>query len=368
MTKKRFSLLIDVEDNSTPKEQEQYIFTPRQNVNRDDNDRPRFSILEPEKTKEELEQDQLYSGDYVRFFGQYGTVLRAHMATRSYGITIDMRDTQKDKSSKVQFEAEVTIRRFPDLGYFEYKIKKDNIFINKHAPKTLAEKLSIETLKALYPLEIKTTLNNEFLDVINHKEILERWATIKAQLQKEYTGNAITQYITKFEAMLNQKYRLLHSLKQEVFYTLLFQDIYTQYGDALKKESTINFPVRGFQNSLVFKGIQRINKKKTYYNTALACFESQLENGATQATLNVEYDLDGNTFLLENVVAKCAIINNNSVIKTVNASIYHLKEKPTIYCSFEDMRDDILRRQRAIRKEEYKGLTLKQRLYKWFNT
>ncbi|MGG6231134.1 hypothetical protein [Tenacibaculum sp. SDUM215027] len=327
----------------------------------------KLSILKPEKSKEELKQERLYSGDYVSFSKQFGTSLRGYQYTRTYSVAIDLFDVQKDKSSKVQFEAEVTIRKFPELGYYEYSIKKDNIFINKRYPKTLIEKLSVITSEVLYPLEVQTTLSNELLDIINHKEILERWKKIKVQLQREYTGNAIDQYITKFEAKLHQKYRLLHSLNHEIFYTLLFQDIYTKYDDTLEKKATINFPVLGFKTPINFKGNQKINKKKTYYNTALACFESHIESGATQATLNVENDLDGNTFLLENIIAKCTIKNNKTVIKTVNASIYHLKEKPTIRRSFKEMRDDIRRRHRKIRKEKNKELTLKQRFIKWLD-
>lgn len=327
----------------------------------------KLSILEPEKSEEELQQEHLYSGDYVNFSKQFGTSLRGHQYTRTYGVAIDFFDIQKDKSSKVQFEAEVTIRKFPELGYYEYSIKKDNIFINKRSPKTLIEKLSVITSEVLYPLEVQTTLSNELLDIINHKEILERWKKIKEQLQREYTGNAIDLYITKFEAKLYKKYRLLHSLNHEIFYTLLFQDIYTKYGDTLEKKAAINFPVLGFKNPINFTGTQKINKKRTYYNTALACFESHIENGAVQATLNVENDLDGNTFLLENIIAKCTIKNNKTVIKTVNASIYHLKEKPTIRRSFIEMRDDIRRRHRKIRKEKNKELTLKQRFIKWLD-
>ncbi|MGG6231129.1 hypothetical protein [Tenacibaculum sp. SDUM215027] len=75
----------------------------------------KLSILEPEKTKEELQQEHLYSGDYVSFSKHFGTSLRGHQYTRTYGVAIDFFDVQKDKTSKEQFEAEVTIRKLHGL-------------------------------------------------------------------------------------------------------------------------------------------------------------------------------------------------------------------------------------------------------------
>lgn len=331
----------------------------------------KFSLLnidENEKTVEDTQQEQLYIGKNVSFAKNYTTPLYGHMFTRTYGVSIDMYDVKKDKLSKVQFEAEVTIRKFPEEGVFEYKIKKDAIYINKRTPKTVVEKLSIKTLEALYPLKIKTTLKNELLEIINHKEILERWQKIKVQLQKEYTGKAITQYISKFETKLHQKYSLLESLKQEVFYTLLFHDIYTKYDSSLQKETIIAFPVLGFKKPLQFKGIQKIHKQKTYYNTANVRFNAQINSTPIQANLNIEYDLNGNTFLLENAIAKCSIKHNEVILKTVQATLYDLKEKPTIHRSFDDMSADIKQRKRAQKKEENKNTTIKQRFYKWLNT
>lgn len=224
----------------------------------------KFTLREVEKTEQTLQQEQLYTGKHVNFANGYATPLYGHMYTCTYEASIDMYDAQKNKNAKTQFEAEVTIRKFPEEGVFEYKIKKTAIYINKRTPKTVVEKLTIKTLNVLYPLEIQTTLTNELIKIINHKEILERWAKIKTQLKKEYTGKAITNYIAKFESKLHQKHSLLASLKQEIFYTLLFHNVYTKYNASLTKEARIAFPVQGFKNPLVFNGIQKIHKQKTY--------------------------------------------------------------------------------------------------------
>lgn len=335
----------------------------------------KLSIVEPQKEEQDLGYGQLYSDQYARHAKAYRVPFyEGHLFTRTYGVAIEMYDGQKDKKSQVQFEAEITMRKFLEEGCLEYKIKKNHIFINKRTPKTLVEKLSVKTLEALYPLEIQTTLKNELQQIINHEEILERWQKIKMQLQKEYIGKAITQYINAFETKISNNYILLQSLKHEVFYTLLFHDIYAHYdissqkvNTSLQKEATIAFPVLGFKSPLLFKGIQKINKYKTYYNTANSYFNAQIDNKPITAKLDVEYDLDGISFLLENIIAKCHIKHNSTIIKTVNASIFHLKEKPTILKSLEEMQDDINRRENAKKDEENKDLTLKQRFTKWLN-
>lgn len=334
----------------------------------------RFSLLnidendENENTNAVIQQEQLDSTKYVNFARNRATPLYGHMHTRTYGVATSMYDAQKDKTAKVQFDAEVTVRKFPEEGVLEYKIKKDKLFINKREPKTVVEKLSVKTLEALYPLEVQTTLTNELVKILNHEEILARWEKIKIQLKKEYIGEAFNLYITKYDTTLRQKHNLLRTLKQEVFYTLLFHDIYTNYNSELEKKTTIAFPVQGFKNALVFNGVQKINKLKTYYNTANFNFNAQVNNAPIAASLEVTYDLDGNTFLLENATAKCVIKHNDTVLKRVETTIYHLKEKPTIQRSFETMRADIKQREKAQKEEENKNRTLKQRFNKWLNS
>ncbi|MFL0085125.1 hypothetical protein R5N98_05415 [Tenacibaculum maritimum] len=327
----------------------------------------KYSILAPEKSKKDLQEEQLYSNKQVSFSQRYATFLRGHMFVQSYGVSTKIYDAQKNKRSEVQFDAEVTMRQFPDLGYFEYMIKKEKIFINKQVPKTLVEKLAIITSKALYPLKIKTSFKNELLSIVNHDEVVARWENIKIQLQKEYEGEAFTLYIKKFESALYKESSLLASLKREAFYVLLFHDTYTMYDEKLQKEAEIHFPVSGFKVPLVFKGIQKISKYRTYYDMVLTRFESMVSNTTTQATLNVEFDLDNNTFLLKNAIANCNIKNNETILKTVTTTVYHLTEKPTKYYSFEEQKKDIKQRQKAIQKEKNKDLTLKQRFYNWLN-
>lgn len=281
MAKKRFSLLID-DDTPTPKEQEQYIFTSRQNINRDDDERPRLSLLEPKKTEEEIQQKRIYTGNHINFRRNYSTSLRGHMFTRTYGVETVMHDTQKDKTSTIQFDTEITIRQFPDWGYFEYKIKRENVFINKRAPKTFIEKLAVTTSKALYPLEVQTTLSNELLKIINHQDIIKRWAKIKATLQKEYTGKVMASYITKFEKQIKNPQALLLTLKHESFYTLLFHDIYTTYGEALQKNATEN-TITILDHSITNIVVPIENQLGGHANTrTVAQVESELQQAKTK--------------------------------------------------------------------------------------
>ena len=165
-----------------------------------------------------------------------------------------------------------------------------------------------------------------------------------------------------------QKHYLLSSFKQEVFYTLLFHNIYKGYNTSLEKKVEMQFPILSFKNPLIFKATQKINKYKTYYNTAHITLDSKIKNNTTEAILKVEYDLDSSSFLLQNTIAECNIIYQDTIVKKIKATVYHLREKPTVRKSFNDMEDDLKRRKKAQKKEENKSLTTKQRFYKWLNS
>lgn len=326
------------------------------------------SFIEKNKTENNILDNQLYTDQKIRVKKEPFTLLSGHLYTRTYGVTIHITDAQKEKTSRVQFETGITLRRYPEEKCFEYTIKRDKIFINKRAPKKIVEILSIKTQAVLYPLQLKTTFGNELLDIINYEEIITRWKKVKQQLQKEYTGKAFTQYITKFETNLLQKHYLLSSFKQEVFYTLLFHNVYKGYNTSLEKKVEMQFPILSFKNPLIFKATQKINNYKTYYNTAHITLDSKIKNNTTEAILKVEYDLDSSSFLLQNTIAECSIKHQDTLVKKIKATVYHLREKPTVRQSFDDMEDDLKRRKKALKKEENKNLTTKQRFYKWLNS
>ncbi|MFV0345695.1 MAG: hypothetical protein ACK5IQ_05540 [Bacteroidales bacterium] len=177
-------------------------------------------------------------------------------------------DAQINKTTTVQFKTEVTTRQFPDWGYFEYTIKRDELFVNKHVPKSLIEILSVRSMEALYPLELRTTMENIPLDVLNHEQIKERWRNVKTELQKEYSGEVIAQYLSKCDKQLSNKLSILESLRNDAFYALLFHDIYTQYNENLEKDAYLAFPILGFKEPIVFCGKQTINSCETHYYTA----------------------------------------------------------------------------------------------------
>ena len=94
----------------------------------------RFSLLnidendENENTNAVIQQEQLDSTKYVNFARNRATPLYGHMHTRTYGVATSMYDAQKDKTAKVQFDAEVTVRKFPEEGVLEYRNRNPSSF------------------------------------------------------------------------------------------------------------------------------------------------------------------------------------------------------------------------------------------------
>ncbi len=330
-----------------------------------------YTIIKPIKTEKDKQHDARFTEEKVGLGLNISTALRGYLFTRTYGVTIENYDAQKDKTSKIQFEMEITLRNFPGEKYYEYTLDKKQVFINKKKPITIVEKLAVQTLRAVYPLEVQTNAINKPVAVLNHQEILERWKTIKAVILKEFTGNAITNYVSKMEKALNSEAAILRSLQEELFYSLLFNDINSKYGSEQQKETSINFPLLGFKQPLVFKGTQKLNTYKTYYQTALVEFEANLKNEDVNANLKIEYDLESKSFVLENCTAQCLLKHKDTLLKSVTVKVYHLKEKPTLWKYASEMQSEIRQRHRKRRKNEKaqepkKGL--KEQFYNWLNT
>jgi len=107
-----------------------------------------------------------------------------------------------------------------------------DFLINNQPPDLLLEQLADKCRKAFEIVVFYVSKNWELIGIHNHREIVDNWNKIRGKLEQEYTGDIVTNYISRHEQVLLNHDLLLQKLRQDTFISQLFCPVYgSTYND-----------------------------------------------------------------------------------------------------------------------------------------
>jgi len=145
----------------------------------------------------------------------------------SYGVLKTIKNG--DKENTIKYETDLLF--YPENEFGERYVSLDIVsktFINDQEPSLIIDELAVLCNEVLYPIVLQIDKNVIPLDINNHEEILKKWKNYKETKLKNYQGETAESYIALFEQKISDKDLCLHFLKNDWFFQLYFNKIYTK--------------------------------------------------------------------------------------------------------------------------------------------
>lgn len=224
---------------------------------------------------------------------------------RKYGVSVKYFDGESVKPAKrIDYKVSAEVKLEHGVGVIS--INKEEIFFNQSEPDRFHEILGAAISRSIYP--VKSFYNEKGVaskEIINHKEILERWEKEKSAILEKHNSKSLDDFIQIAEEKLQHKDRLEKSLHYDWLSNLFFHPILMNYGERRSVENYLYLPIIPYQTPLRFSGVQIIEKIPTDYHSFKVNFESKelpapkyfypknsLDNAKYWMNLKVHFDSD----------------------------------------------------------------------------
>ncbi|TDO20713.1 hypothetical protein [Pedobacter duraquae] len=242
---------------------------------------------------------------------------------RTYGVSIKYFDEdQVVPSKRVDFQVVIGIEQYKNEDRtWQLTIDRKELFINQHEPDLISEQLAALAMSALYPVKVDVNFKNEiFRGIVNHGEIVKRWADKAELLSDKYAGDYTALFIKKMNASLSDPSEVERALGLDMFWSAFFHPQYLNYGEGLSLDVDFYFPIVPYQKTR-FSGKQLLTPDYTDYNTYQVNFraadaipdEIKWNDRSTQVLINAKFDLDRDGGLLKNVIVNWGIYHRSGI-------------------------------------------------------
>jgi hypothetical protein len=197
----------------------------------------------------------------------------------NYGVRILYFDQNSELPTKrVDYEMDVQIGRISKEQNLTISFDRKNIFINKHEPDLVIEKLNDLIAQSLYPNQhIIDRAGNRINSFINHSEIIEKWEESKKTIRKKYQSVVSEDLLYANEKIILDKNRLENVFLNDIFWNHFFHAKNLNYSANLKVNTHFCYPLIPFKTPFILDGIQTINEFETDYSTILINFFAEKE-------------------------------------------------------------------------------------------
>lgn len=171
---------------------------------------------------------------------------------RTYGVTLRF---HHQTPIQIQYKIDLICCKRDGDNNYHIEIQKQDMYINKKSLSSSIDLLMQACGKVLYPLVIKVNKKCEFIGIVNHTAICNRWATLKTELQQSHTGQYARSLIEETSKTLSNVSTIERSLcTNDWFYNLFFNAL---KGNAYQER----FPIVPYQ-----KGVLYDIKTSAYYH------------------------------------------------------------------------------------------------------
>ena len=256
---------------------------------------------------------------------------------RTYGVSVKyFGEDQIVPGKRVDFQVVVGIEQYKNEDRtWQVTIDRKELFINQHEPDLISEQLSSLAMSALYPIKVDVNHRNEiFRGVVNHPEILKRWAQVSEKIADKYAGNYSELFIKKMNDSLSDASEVERALGFDMFWSAFFHPQYLDYGPDLSRDLDFYFPVLPYKK-MRFSGKQILSAAYTDYGTYHIEFSAEddlpeeirwADRSATMR-IHADFDLDRNGGMAKNTIVNWGIYGANGINagRRIQFSAYELK-------------------------------------------
>lgn len=175
----------------------------------------------------------------------------------NYSVVINFDEEQEN--NEVKYQLRLTRLKPVVEGQALFQIERiSDVFINETLPDFIADRLAYAAGKVFYPLVIAVDHNGGFESIYNHKEILNRWPSVRNKILNDFEGGLVEDYLLKMEQQLSSQDNIqIAFLNNDWFLHTFFRPIYKEYGRNHSIENVYKFPIaRDFK----IEGYQTIEK------------------------------------------------------------------------------------------------------------
>ncbi len=224
-----------------------------------------------------------------------------------------------------------------------WKIHKQYFFINEYKPENPTEELYIACTEQLYPMQLLVDKSGQLDNILNIKEIQQRFATAKPTLLRDFSGPLAEQYIQQTEGILHNHKHIAKAITTDIWLSLFFSPIYSEYdSETFSIPMYVSFPFYGFEQPLIFKTEATVDLNPTDIETyTLTCQgkldTNQLSNAVqyrynpTAGSIDTTYHLDQGTHQIQSITGKVTIQEeDDDEISQVTISAYTLHNEEKI--------------------------------------
>lgn len=204
--------------------------------------------------------------EFVKF--NYGFTLgnKPSTAVRIYNIMYSIEDKSKNiQTIKIQRSVQF-IGNDEENTHFEID-KIGLVFINDEEASELADELAVKASSAIYPLGCIVDRSGNLVTISNFEEIQAKWKTVRKNIEEEYEGKWIEDYLNACEENLENVQNLQLSLANDFFINSFFAGLYVDYTPNFEFEKPLYFPILANKLPLKFRIRQKVSTFLDEYNS-----------------------------------------------------------------------------------------------------
>ena len=212
-----------------------------------------------------------------------GKTYKKYGVTQQFIINGELRNT-------LNYELEIT-ENIED-HFWRSTINKNTVYLNNTDSFLIIENLYNRIDNCLYPLEINVNKDGSFKNIINEKEIHQRWKKMLPQLQDYYKGQVSDEIFSKSEKIFSDVQKYGNKLFNSIFFKVWYAPIYRYYPEEEPLVYEDHFPLFPQHKGVKFKITQSSdlevceNNKFNIHITG-SCIDNRIEQELWNAPSHV---------------------------------------------------------------------------------
>lgn len=241
---------------------------------------------------------------------------------KNYGVTIEHKGSSK---KTIKFDYEMKILFSPFEPNYTVTLDRGQVYVNNQLPSLKAEELAFSLGQILYPIKFLMRPDRSFINIMNLKQIQERWHSKKDSIAKYFRGDIVHVQLNKMEKMLGNKYRLENSIKKNLFLNLYFIPLYQEYENNVQIPHCQSFALFPFSDLVEFSILSTVDPELSLSGKKIvdiqgkivSCDPTAISEG--EVSLLYKFNSDGSIFSIEGLFK---ILNGDNKEKDIEVKIF----------------------------------------------
>lgn len=245
---------------------------------------------------------------------------------RNYGVIFKYYKNDTDYT-QLHFEVEVVYKGQSQFGKHIFSIDKKKIFIDEKAPDLILEQFAEKAGSCLYPMDIITSDEGPFEEILNYEDVKSRWNSAKKDLEDYYKGKIAEDMIANIDEMYLNQEKLNSTVSKDLFLTLFFMPIYRKHTNRIAEyEKKITF--LSVKKTVDYSILQQVDEYLTATKKQVIRLAGNSEKAkSSQPELEFDYKIDNETKSIYSIKGTIDLKQLRSSIQKIEVQMYLLHAK-----------------------------------------